>query len=74
MLAKQVSVNRPVRCVLCKKPKGLHLAGSLHCPAGMKTRIGYLQYSPTNVYTLSKRAQKTVEAAKGATGLFDALC
>jgi len=40
-----------VRCALCRKPKGIHKAVTLHCPVGMKTRVGYVQFSATETYT-----------------------
>jgi len=48
------SLRRMVRCALCRKAKGLHKAGTLHCPSGMKTRVGYVQFSATDRYTPNK--------------------
>jgi len=39
------------RCALCHKSKGFHKADTLHCPSGMKTRVGYIHYSATDRYT-----------------------
>lgn len=36
-----------IRCKHCKYPRGQHHAVDLLCPAGMKTRIGHLQFGPT---------------------------
>lgn len=41
------SNKKPVKCKHCKKERGLHHAGDLLCPGGMKTRIGYLDFGPT---------------------------
>lgn len=53
-----------VRCVLCKKAKGEHKAGTLHCPVGMKTRVGYVQYSATAVYTPNNNLSISGERGK----------
>ena len=42
------SGKKPVKCKHCKKPRGNHHAGDLLCPAGMKTRIGYLDFGSTS--------------------------
>jgi hypothetical protein len=55
--ARNEGFRRMVRCVLCRKTKGLHKAGTLHCPSGMKTRVGYVQYSATDRYTPNDRNQ-----------------
>lgn len=40
-----------IKCYLCKKSKSDHLAGSLHCPAGRKSRtVGYTSYHPVHSY------------------------
>ena len=39
--------QKPVKCKNCKKQRGEHHAGDQLCPAGMKTRIGYIQFGPT---------------------------
>jgi len=56
MRAKRDSVDRLVRCSLCHKTKGDHKAVSLHCPVGMKTRVGYVQFSATDTYTPNNKA------------------
>ena len=45
------TVQPLVRCALCRRIKGLHQAGTLNCPQGPKTRVGYVFFSKTNVYT-----------------------
>ena len=37
----------PIKCAHCGKIKGHHLAHTLNCPAGMKTRIGYTSFGKT---------------------------
>jgi hypothetical protein len=37
----------PVKCIHCGKDKGMHLAQTLNCPVGMKTRIGYTSFGET---------------------------
>ncbi len=39
--------TKPPKCVHCGKERGLHKAVTLHCPAGMKTRIGYTSFGLT---------------------------
>lgn len=40
--------RKPVKCVHCKLPKGLHRAETFQCPAKWsKGRIGYTQYLET---------------------------
>lgn len=39
---------------LCGKRRGEHKAASLHCPVGVKSRIGYTQYHNKNTYTPEK--------------------
>jgi hypothetical protein len=41
-------VHQP--CRLCGKPRGEHLASSLHCPTGKKSRIGWISFSRTQRY------------------------
>jgi hypothetical protein len=41
-------------CKLCGKPKGEHLAHSLHCPTGFKSKLGWAKYSKTQRYEPSK--------------------
>jgi len=43
--------KKPIKCIHCKKYKGMHKAITLQCPDGMKTQIGYLSYHPTNKFT-----------------------
>lgn len=38
------------KCKYCGKEKSSHRAKSLNCPLGMKTRIGYTQYSNEQSY------------------------
>jgi hypothetical protein len=45
----------PARCAICRKEKGKHLAVTLHCPVGIKTRVGYVQFSTTECYTPVKK-------------------
>ena len=37
-------------CKNCGKQRGLHKAGDLRCPAGPKTRCGYITYSSTTAF------------------------
>jgi hypothetical protein len=34
-----------MKCKHCKKERGNHQANTLHCPAGIRTGIGYIHYS-----------------------------
>ena len=38
-------------CALCGKSLWEHRATTHQCPAGLKTRIGYIRYEEDNVYT-----------------------
>lgn len=40
----------PPRCKLCGRERGHHKAETLHCPTGMKTRIGYTSFHPTQTF------------------------
>jgi len=55
------SLVTPPKCKHCGKDKGSHRAKSLGCPVGMKTRIGYTQYSNEQFYEpiKSKNEKKT---------------
>lgn len=60
-------------CVHCKKTKGVHLAKTLHCPVGMRTRIGQISFDKEKVYTPKpgwKPTAKMVEADGKAFKLF----
>lgn len=46
------------KCKNCGKIKGEHLAGTLNCPIGTKTKIGYLMYHPTQVFKPVKTVSK----------------
>jgi hypothetical protein len=39
----------PTKCKHCNKNEGEHLAKTMECPTGLKTRIGYLSFGP-NVF------------------------
>jgi hypothetical protein len=41
---------KPIKCQHCGKERGVHKANTLHCPAGMKTRIGYTQWHKTQTF------------------------
>lgn len=49
------------KCKHCNKVKGNHQAKTLHCPSGSRTRIGYTNYSLTQVFEakLTKGKKKT---------------
>lgn len=48
------------RCAHCRKTKGDHKADTLLCPAGSKTRVGYIHYGPTRFEKkVSKRREPT---------------
>jgi len=40
--------RKPVKCKHCRYTRGEHHAKDLLCPAGMRTRIGHLQFGPTS--------------------------
>jgi len=37
----------PHKCKNCKKFKDSHKTGTLECPVGLRTRIGYITFGPT---------------------------
>lgn len=39
------------KCALCGRIRGNHKARTYHCPTSRKTRIGYLSFHKTNVFT-----------------------
>lgn len=45
------------KCRHCRKVRGQHNAMTKACPHGLKTRVGYCTYHPTNRFepTLKKR-------------------
>ena len=46
------------KCKHCKKIRGEHLAKTLNCPTGSKTRIGYTSFHPTQVYEKQESKEK----------------
>jgi len=52
------------RCSLCRKEKGRHQSGTLHCPVGPKTRVGYVQFSVTDKYTPVSQTRITTKNKK----------
>lgn len=42
--------NKPLKCANCGKEKGYHKGITLHCPVGLKTRVGYLHYHATDTF------------------------
>jgi hypothetical protein len=46
------------KCKNCGKIKGEHKGGTLNCPVGRKTRIGYLVYHSTQVFEPVKKISK----------------
>lgn len=60
-----------VKCARCGKPRGQHKAITLHCPWGMKTRIGYTSYEKDQVFEMRDNhvpgltdRQKKLEASR----------
>ena len=41
------------KCINCGKTRGFHKDGTMNCPIGKKTRVGYVSYSD-KVYTPEK--------------------
>lgn len=46
------------RCKKCNKQRGDHKAKTLECPTGTRTRIGYLDYVPNQVFEPKKKRIK----------------
>lgn len=44
------------KCKHCGKGKGVHKAQSLHCPVGMRTRVGYVQFHNRYTFEEDKRS------------------
>lgn len=42
------------RCKNCGKDKGNHKSITMHCPVGLKGRVGYCQFSATQTYDPKK--------------------
>ena len=49
------------KCKLCKKTKGEHKNGTLGCPIGSKTKIGYLHFSDKDFFIPSEKQPKQPE-------------
>lgn len=51
-------MNFKDRCKNCNKERGDHKAKTLECPAGPRTRIGYLRYTPDQFFEAKKKRKK----------------
>jgi DNA-directed RNA polymerase subunit RPC12/RpoP len=58
------------KCLHCGKKKGNHKATTWHCPFGMKTRVGYTSFHPTQVFEEKIVKSKKVRC-KGCNHLVD---
>jgi hypothetical protein len=45
------------KCKVCGRCKGYHKSGTFNCPIGMRSRVGYLNFHPKNVF-LAKASKK----------------
>jgi hypothetical protein len=65
----KIDESKPKKCKHCKKIKGEHQAKTLNCPAGMKTRIGHIQFHPENVFEPMKTRKKKEKKSDGITNV-----
>ncbi|QRE00202.1 hypothetical protein [Burkholderia phage BCSR5] len=45
--AETIRIPSALKCINCHKPAGEHQSQTLHCPQGLKGRIGYTRFSTT---------------------------
>jgi hypothetical protein len=55
------TTRKPIKCQNCGKEKGNHLAHTLECPKGQKTRIGYTSFGKTTWEPKARAALSQVE-------------
>lgn len=51
-------------CKHCKRRRGDHKAGTLHCPTGSKGRVGYTTFSPSQVFEARTERKIKLEGFK----------